>query len=26
LNPKHPAMRSIEIGSPIRLDTDPRLG
>ena len=26
LNPKHPAMRSVEIGSPIRLDTDPRLG
>ena len=26
LNPKHPAMGSIEIGSPITLDTDPRLG
>ena len=26
LNPEHPAMRSVEIGSPIRLDTDPRWG
>jgi len=26
LNPEHPAMRSVEIGSPIGLDIDPRLG
>ncbi len=26
LNPNHPAMNSLEIGSPIRLDTDPRSG
>ena len=25
LNPEHPAIRSVEIGSPVTLDTDPRL-